>query len=488
MNPEELAYLFFDDGCIDTDTLENVTKGVVPAQRVSSEPILQKDQPWEKQWRFGSYINLIHDSEDGLFKMWYGVGRRLSDGRGEVADGLAYAVSEDGLHWEKPVLNLVEDDGSTANNLVFPMFRWSTGTGVMKDPTELNPARLYKMLFMLQTNEMAFAGIVQPICVAYSPDGIHWDVPQNWLNPVIPKGTDTHLTAYWDPKIRRYVVYLRGRPNRRIICMAESDDFENWSPRKVIVEPDEHDPPQDHEFYGMSSMAYRDFRIGFLSIFHTLNEGWVAHNQIEQWMPKWMNQMDIQLTWSEDGRNWHRVGNREPILACGPQGNFDSGTVYPPHAPVVVGDDIWIFYGGNNGLHGEPSRDGESERRAIGLAKIRKDRFVCLKSEGRGTVTTTSLGVRPDAMWVNVDASEGALQVELIDPFDRVVPGCRREDCIVIREDDTHHRVQWKSEGHVATEATGGLEKKMVSQGRGGYKVRIFLDRAKLFAIYSLPV
>ena len=35
--------------------------------------------------------------------------------------------------------------------------------------------------------------------------------------------------------------------------MAESHDFLNWTPREVIVAPDEFDPPQDREFYGMSS-------------------------------------------------------------------------------------------------------------------------------------------------------------------------------------------------------------------------------------------
>ena len=81
--------------------------------------MIEKDESWEEGWRIGSYINVIYDDEDDLFKMWYGVGRKLSDVRGEEADALAYAISRDGYHWEKPVLNLVEDNGSTANNLVF---------------------------------------------------------------------------------------------------------------------------------------------------------------------------------------------------------------------------------------------------------------------------------------------------------------------------------------------------------------------------------
>ena len=106
-------------------------------------------------------------------------------------------------------------------------------------------------------------------------------------------------------------------------------------------------------------MPYRDYRIGFLSVFHTLNESWIAQNRIEDWMPEWMNRMDIQLTYTRDGRSWHRAGNREPILECGPRGSHDSGSVYPAHAPLLVGDEIWLYHTASNSLHGEPPRHGE---------------------------------------------------------------------------------------------------------------------------------
>ena len=484
MRDEKAAFLFIDDTFI--ENLDNVVQGVVPAKKVAPHPLLEKDRAWEEEWLIGSYINVLYDDEEDIFKMWYGVGRRLSAARGDEADGLAYAFSRDGMHWEKPVLNLFEDGGSKENNLVFPFFRWGAGTGVMKDPIETDPAKRYKMLFMFQSGDMRFAGIVQPVCVAYSADGIHWDVPKNWLNPVIPQGSDTQLVAYWDAKIHRYVVYLRGRPNVRIICMAESDDFENWTARKIIVAPDEHDPPQDHEFYGMSSMAYRDFRIGFLSVFHTLYEGWIAQNQIEDWMPEWMNQMDVQLTYSRDGRSWQRAGNREPILTCGPRGSHDSGSVYPPHAPFVHGDEIWVYHGCSNGLHGEAPRYGEELRRGINLAKIAKDRLVCLQPEGQGVVTTTPLPIDPGALWVNADATGGSLQVEIVDPFDRVIPGFGREDCIPLRADESAYQLRWKgdSQGDEGNKREG-LEEKMVSQARGGLKVKVYLDRARLFALYG---
>ena len=494
MSQNKVSCLFIDDDFI--ESTEGLVKGVLPAEKVSDEPLIKNDQPWEAGWRV-SYVNVIYDEEEKLFKMWYNVGRRSSPVRGQEADALAYAVSEDGLNWKKPIVNIVEDNGSTENNLLFPFFRWAAGHGVIKDPLEADPARRYKVLFMFQCEHMQFAGMVQPVCVGYSADGVNWEIPQHWVNPVIAEGSDTHLTSYWDPKLHRYVVFLRGRPNVRIICMSESEDYLKWSPRKIIVQPDEQDPPQDHEFYGMTSLAYRDYRIGFLSIFHTLNESWIAENQIEDWMPEWMNRTDIQLTYSKDGRSWHRAGNREPILACGARGSYDHGSVYPAHAPLRIGDEIWLYHSGSNNFHGEPPRHGEEERWGINLAKIKKDRLVCLKAEQEGVLTTTAirirpkrmglpLGIDPQTLSINADARGGSVRLEIIDPFGRVLPGYSVDDCVPFIGDDVDHQVTWRSESEAAKTAASseGLEGKMVSQSRGIFKVRVYLENAKLFALY----
>ncbi len=487
MSTEELKYLFIDDAFI--ESLEGIKKGVVPAKRVSPEPLIKNDQPWEKPWGgMGGYANVVYDEEENLFKMWYDVAHNLGSLRGEEeAIGVAYALSEDGIHWRKPILNLIEDNGSKKNNLLFPFLRWAHGHGVIKDPIETDPTKRYKMLFYLQCEHMKFAGIVQPICLAYSSDGIHWQVPQNWFNPVIPEGTDIHLSPYWDAKIHRYVVYLRELPNVRNICMSESDDFINWSPRKIVIQPDEEDPPQDHEFYNMTSMAYAEFRIGFLVIFHTLNEGWIAENQIEDWMPEWMNQLDIQLTYSKDGRTWHRAGNRECILKCGEPGSFDSGCVYPGHTPLKVGDEIWLYYKGVNTLHGDPPRNGEKPRTGISLAKIKKDRLVCLKTEEKGVLTTVALAIDPKNLRINADARAGSVRLEITDPWGRVLAGYSKDDCVPFSGDDTNYQIKWKSNQspQKSKASSSGLESKMVSQSRGSLKVKVYLDNARLFALYS---
>jgi len=61
-------------------------------------PVLRPDQPWERQEGLIYPTGCVmYDDEERIFKMWY-----------EVVDYswyvsmLAYATSEDGIHWEKP--------------------------------------------------------------------------------------------------------------------------------------------------------------------------------------------------------------------------------------------------------------------------------------------------------------------------------------------------------------------------------------------------
>ena len=118
----KVSYLFIDDDFI--ESADGLVKGVTPAEKVSDVPLLPIDQPWEDGWRV-SYSNIIYDEEEELFKTWYNVSQELSSARAETAEALAYATSKDGIHWEKPILNIIEANGSKENNLVMPFFRWA---------------------------------------------------------------------------------------------------------------------------------------------------------------------------------------------------------------------------------------------------------------------------------------------------------------------------------------------------------------------------
>jgi hypothetical protein len=101
-------------------------------------------------------------------------------------------------------------------------------------------------------------------------------------------------------------------------------------------------------------------------------------------------------------------------------------------------------------------------------------------------VTTTPLSIKPDSLWINADATGGSLQVELVDPFDQVISGFSKDDCVPFTGDETEHWVRWKDDrGAAAGTGTGGLEDKMVSQSAGLLKIRVYLNNAKLFALYA---
>jgi hypothetical protein len=96
------------------------------------------------------------------------------------------------------------------------------------------------------------------------------------------------------------------------------------------------------------------------------------------------------------------------------------------------------------------------------------------------------LGIDPRKLSLNADARGGSIRVEIMDPFDRVLPGYGVADCVPFSGDEVCHQVRWKGDsGSAGSTASGqGLESKMVAQSRGILKVRVYLENAKLFALY----
>ena len=103
--------LFIDNKFIAESS--GVTFTMNPPQQMS-EPMLVVDRPWEGF--IGAYNTVL--KEDGRFRLWYDV--ILPEGSSEIFRGIAYAESDDGIHWRKPNQNLIEFQGSKENNLVAP--------------------------------------------------------------------------------------------------------------------------------------------------------------------------------------------------------------------------------------------------------------------------------------------------------------------------------------------------------------------------------
>ena len=122
-------YLLLDDRVVEETNNVRLTVGTV--KKHEANPLFGEDKPWEP--RFDNlYPNILYDAEQQLYQCWYNpfiVDPLVTETPREKRDqvpyrphdrefGICYAVSTDGLKWTKPELDLVEFDGSKANNLL----------------------------------------------------------------------------------------------------------------------------------------------------------------------------------------------------------------------------------------------------------------------------------------------------------------------------------------------------------------------------------
>ena len=98
----------------DIELQENVERVFYPAQKWGTHPVLRQEAPWEQNG--GMTASVIFDAEEQVFKAWYMAGF--------YAEGIEHvqclATSADGIHWERPQLDLHEALGSKSNNIVIP--------------------------------------------------------------------------------------------------------------------------------------------------------------------------------------------------------------------------------------------------------------------------------------------------------------------------------------------------------------------------------
>ena len=357
----------------------------------------------------------------------------------------------------------------------------SVASGVLKDLHETDAAKRYKMLY---------TGIGITVYASHSPDGLHW-TPYNYGQVVIPEGRDSHAVPYWDEQLGKYVAIVRERSGKiedirnqiisdpqiretfirtwggapeghsmRRVGQAVSDDFEHWGPVRVIVEADSEDPILRDHFYNMEVMLYEGLRVGFMTVF--------SHD------PQYCRGA-IQLTYSRDGMNWDRAGNRDmflPVSDC--PGDFDWGFMYTLNSPLVVGDEIWIYYCSSFSDH---SHNGPvaTDSTAIGLAKLRLDGFVSIDADAKeGTLTTKPF--TPDGgqtVVINADSSvrEGHVLVEILGTDKEPIAKFSRDDCDALNGDKIRHTVTWGGSSDLST-----LKGKAV-------RLRFYLKKAKLFSL-----
>lgn len=406
--------VFFD--CRELDTLKGFSRELEKPVKHSVKPLFIADQPWENgnMQLYGSVVK----APGKPFQLWYSVIHK------PWWIYLAYAESDDGINWRKPLLDIFKYKGKKTNIVLTCDVH---GPAVIYDPDEPREDRRYKM--------MAGAAPANCIYAFASPDGTHWH--QISRQPVICTNPDCPMGLLRLPD-GRYAAYHRFfHYSGRRVCRSESWNFTDWTndPR-IVFEPDAGDPPQI-QFYGMGSAPYGSYEIGTLLMFHT--------DPKEYGMGHMNGYQEIELAYARSGYAWHRAMQGAPFIPHGRKGTWEEGNLQCASQPVFLDDEIRYYYAASNMLH-KPHWELYPQRAGLGMATLKPDRFIAL-SAGKAPAELLTVGFKLMSadLFVNAKtANDGWIKVELLDANARVIKGFSAADCIPIRGDSINHAVCWK--------------------------------------------
>ena len=382
---------------------------------------------------------------DEEFRMWY---RGLGDQDAKYR--VCYAVSKDGIHWEKPELGLVEYGGDTQNNLVDLLDGEHSVVEmpIIYDPEDPDPDRCFKMAFESEKYH-------QHLAVAFSPDGLHWkESPHNPMTKHMleQSGLIKFNGCY-------YVNGQGGGPRPgvpRQMVTHMSYDFEHWTEATVLsfqrqggvipLPPGGHAGEQVH--LGASLWNRENVIIGFYGMWH-------GHPSDDRRLVT----MDLGLVVSNDAIHFKEPIPNFRIVPCHEEPETTIGT------PIIAGTQH-----GSHGLLGAALGQGQGFENVdeqtlywyevwnhgkVRLATWARDRLGYYEVYWGGRrplleephfiscpIRLSDLG----RVFVNADGlSENSyLKVEICDEQFRKLPGYSGDDCISLTESGFRQPVVWR--------------------------------------------
>ena len=489
MNPQEYRkkVLFIDDSHIfEVNNLRRTTNQAVK----HPEPVIQMDAPWDTPSDELNGINVLYDPQDKLFKMWYKVSTPKKVDWGGAIHKVAYATSTDGIHWEKPILNMVEHNGSKKNNYIIPEKVENFATSIIIDPSAPS-VRRFKMIFVstsLWGSECVteWSRYHSPLSLAYSEDGINWDRPVS-VNPVLRGISDDVFCFFYDVDRRKYQLFTRRVPNLpRDISLYESFDLVNWEDcGRILTAGDEKDPSTLYNIHGISVLQYENYRLGLLNTMY-LHPRSESLGVFQTPPPEYpykddIGLLDLQLGFSNDGRNWQRAHDRSPVVPVGRGDAHDAGFIIPQlNSPILVDGDTYIYYSGFRSRHAGWSKTKLCEKvkhdlrqTVYGmLAIMPEDHWVSFDAGSEEGSLLTGPWKLPHRMFINADAKDGSIEVEFLDGYEKPLPGLSRGECIPVTANGKDQEIRWKSDPCPA-DLKGDYNKVMA---------RIHVKNAKLYS------
>lgn len=452
--------LFIDDFLVEETTLKRTWH---QAELYPGNPVLMADKPWEwdgQSTKAAPFSDGVwYDPLDGKIKMWYLAG---------PCTYTCFAESHDGIHWEKPLLDVEE-----GTNIVMSARRDSNT--VWLDDQETDPQRRYKMFPTMRTSSWVLS-------LRFSPDGIHWS------EPIAQSGrVGDRTTVFYNPFRERWVWSLRDHPPRKRSYYECADPVRGTVEARSAVGPtivpwvgaDIEDPRHpdprfsdiEPQLYNLDAVAYESILLGLFSI-------WQGPENPEMRALGIRKRNDVLLGYSRDGFHWDRPDRRRFMACDAREGAWNWGNMQTTGGGCLVMGDKLYFYASGRSVRAAGARVSDplsvagAGDMATGLGVLRRDGFASMDAdETGGTLTTRPVTFQGKHLFVNVNAKEGELRVEALGQDGQPLGRYTREACKAIRADKTRAEVHWE----------GGEELALSDQP---VRFRFHLQKGELYAFW----
>ena len=472
----------------------HVFLGMNEARKHPANPIVRNRPDGPDSLRVGFPFSVVQ--ENGRFRAWY----LASDGK---VFSNCHADSENGVHWQRPPLGLVNYRGSTKNNIV-RCFNGGLGgllRKVWRDDAESDPNRRYKAAVpgALPT------GLVDPQLsehyskpsyasirtFASSPDGLHWQ--DDDLN--FPIRAKLEASTLYRMHGRYFMAsqmilgeYAGLPPYMRYIGVSSSTDFRNWklAPRPGFrLRPELGRLVQTH--VAPACQNYGNVIVAALGLFY--------ENRIVA-----EHETDLTLVLSNDGYRWRQPDSRQPmsyLLRRGDRGSWDHSFMVQGSL-LNVGDQTFLYYTGR-ATGGNIRAINPATGIQAGLATLPLDRYGYLAPARLGynaerqtfegelkskPIQLKDAGLR---LYLNTTGATQAgdeIKVELQDIQGRPIQGFTLTDCDNVTQDSTGIPVTWR--GRASLDSLGGQTIHVRIRFIAGDRVggRVPMNAPRLHAFY----
>ncbi len=425
----------------------------------AKEIVFTHDAPWE-----GSgcgYHSIFKDGDK--YRMYYKAWQlSVTEGKLAPADAnfTCYAESEDGIHWIRPKLGLVEypkGSGNKENNIVIGLFKEAWMGEAKPDPVhpavfkDENPDCPAEARYKAVLRSRGKKGLL----ILKSPDGFHWSLLTE--EPVITAGAfDSQNLAFWDPVRKEYRAYWRIFSNKiRDIRTATSKDMITWTNQADLKFPGSS---PEHLYTNQIKPYYRapHLFIGFPSRY--IDRGWSKSMEALPELKHRRLRSSISERYGTAITEALFMSSRDAIsFKRWPEAFIRPGI--ERHNQWKYGDNYlaWQLVETQSSMKGAPnelslySTEGYWTEKSDMLRRytMRLDGFVSASAPmSGGSFTTKLLKFDGKELALNFSSSAaGGIKVEIRDESGKAIKGFSAADCEEIFGDAIDRPVFWKNKG-----------------------------------------